>query len=51
VKRRDLVRHLEKHEAKLLREGRSHSYWGIDAERSSRATPQKGLRGVAQDLS
>jgi mRNA interferase HicA len=35
VKRRALLRHIEKHEGKLLREGGNHSYWGIDAERSA----------------
>jgi len=35
VKRRDLVRHLQRYKAKLLREGGNHSYWGIDAERSA----------------
>ena len=35
MKRRDLERHLKKHGARLLREGGRHSYWGMDAERST----------------
>jgi len=35
VKRRDLERHLRSHGLKLLREGGNHSFWGIDAERST----------------
>jgi mRNA interferase HicA len=35
VKRRDLERHLREHGAELLREGGNHSFWGIDAERST----------------
>jgi mRNA interferase HicA len=55
VKRRDLLRHLEKHEAKLLREGGNHSYWGIDAERSAavprhREIPYPTARGICRDL-
>lgn len=35
MKRRNLERHLKKHGARLLREGGRHSYWGMDAERST----------------
>jgi predicted RNA binding protein YcfA (HicA-like mRNA interferase family) len=35
VKRRDLERHLRSHGARLLREGGNHSFWGLDAERST----------------
>ena len=35
MKRRDLERHLREHGAELLREGGNHSFWGIDAERST----------------
>jgi hypothetical protein len=35
VKRRDLERHLSNHGARLLREGANHSFWGLDAERST----------------
>ena len=55
MKRRDLERHLRDHGARLLREGGSHSYWGIDAERST-AVPRHreiafGLaRKICKDL-
>jgi predicted RNA binding protein YcfA (HicA-like mRNA interferase family) len=55
VKRRDLERHLLKHGANLLREGANHSYWGMDAERST-AVPRHreiafGLaRKICKDL-
>jgi mRNA interferase HicA len=35
VKRRALERHLRSHDARLLREGGNHSFWGFDAERST----------------
>ena len=35
MKRRDLEQHLRKHGARLLREGAKHSYWGLNAERST----------------
>lgn len=35
MKRRDLERHLRAHGASLLREGGRHSFWGMDAERST----------------
>jgi len=35
VKRRNLERHLRSHGVRLLREGGNHSFWGIDAERST----------------
>jgi len=35
VKRRDLERHLREHGVQLLREGGNHSFWGLDAERST----------------
>lgn len=41
MKRRDLERHLTDHGARLLREGASHSFWGLDAERST-AVPRQG---------
>lgn len=41
MKRRDLERHLKKHGARLLREGGRHSYWGMDAERST-SVPRHG---------
>jgi hypothetical protein len=55
VKRRDLLRHLEKHEAKLLREGSKHSYWGIDAERSAAVPRHREIayptaRSICRDL-
>jgi len=45
VKRRDLERHLRAHGAKLLREGGRHSFWGMDAERST-AIPRHREIGV-----
>jgi mRNA interferase HicA len=36
MKRRDLVRYLEKHGCALLREGGSHSWW-INAEQNRRS--------------
>jgi len=45
LKRRDLERHLREHGARLLREGGSHSFWGIDAERST-AIPRHREIGV-----
>lgn len=35
MKRRDLERHLRDNGARLLREGANHSYWGLDAQRST----------------
>ena len=55
MKRRDLERHLREHGAELLREGGNHSFWGIDAERST-AVPRHseiafGLaRKICKDL-
>jgi len=55
VKRCDLERHLREHGAELLREGGNHSFWGIDAERST-AVPRHseiafGLaRKICKDL-
>ena len=45
MKRRDLERHLRAHGAKLLREGGRHSFWGMDAERST-AIPRHREIGV-----
>lgn len=45
MKRRDLERHLRAHGAKLLREGGRHSFWGMDAERST-AVPRHREIGV-----
>ena len=45
MKRRDLERHLRSHGAKLLREGGRHSFWGMDAERST-AVPRHREIGV-----
>lgn len=55
MKRRDLLRHLQQHEAKLLREGGSHSYWGIDRERSAsvprhREIPYPLARDICKQL-
>jgi mRNA interferase HicA len=55
VKRRDLERHLRDHGVQLLREGGNHSFWGLDAERST-AVPRHretafGLaRKICKDL-
>ncbi len=47
MKRRDLERHLRSHGASLLREGGRHSYWGVDAARST-AIPRH--REIAHSL-
>jgi mRNA interferase HicA len=55
MKLRDLERHLREHGAELLREGGRHSFWGMDAERST-AVPRHreiafGLvRKICKDL-
>lgn len=55
MKRRDLERHLVNHGARLLREGAKHTFWGLDAERST-AVPRHreiafGLaRKICKDL-
>jgi mRNA interferase HicA len=55
VKRRDLERHLTNNGARLLREGGSHSYWGIDAERSAAVPRHREIaypvaRSICRDL-
>ena len=45
MKRRDFERHLRAHGANLLREGSRHSFWGMDAERST-AVPRHREIGV-----
>ncbi|MDQ3933953.1 MAG: type II toxin-antitoxin system HicA family toxin [Actinomycetota bacterium] len=55
MKRRDFEQHLRSHGVRLLREGGNHSFWGIDAERST-AVPRHreiayGLaRKICKDL-
>ncbi len=55
MKRRDLERHLREHGIKLLREGGNHSFWGIDAERSTaiprhREIDHRLVRKICKDL-
>ena len=55
MKRRDLERHLRDHGARLLREGGNHSYWGIDAERSTAVPRHREIafvlaRKICKDL-
>jgi predicted RNA binding protein YcfA (HicA-like mRNA interferase family) len=45
VKRRDLERHLRAHGARLLREGGNHSFWGLDAERSTAVPRHREIDG------
>lgn len=40
MKRRDLLRHLEEHGCRLLREGGSHSIWENETTRSRTAIPR-----------
>jgi mRNA interferase HicA len=55
VKRRELERHLRDHGVKLLREGGNHSFWGLDAERSTAVPRQHEIdhrlaRKICKDL-
>jgi mRNA interferase HicA len=55
VKRRELERHLRDHGVKLLREGGNHSFWGLDAERSTavprhREIDHRLARKICKDL-
>jgi mRNA interferase HicA len=55
VKRRDLERHLLTNGVRLLREGGNHSFWGLDAERSSAVTRHREIsvglaRKICKDL-
>lgn len=45
MKRRDLERHLRRHGARLIREGGSHSVWGV-AEGRTTAIPRHREIGV-----
>ncbi len=55
MKRRELERHLRDHGVKLLREGGNHSFWGLDAERSTavprhREIDHRLARKICKDL-
>lgn len=55
MKRRELERHLRDHGIKLLREGGNHSFWGIDAERSTAVPRHREIdyrlaRKICKDL-
>lgn len=50
MKRRELERHLRDHGVKLLREGGNHSFWGIDAERSTAVPRHRQIDHRSEDL-